>query len=61
LTTDTTNSLIYAPNRLVATLGLEDLIVVDAGRVLLICPRSRAQDVRRLVALLQERGQVEDL
>jgi mannose-1-phosphate guanylyltransferase len=53
---DTTGSLIYSPDRLIATVGLADLIVVDAGDALLICPRSRAQEVKQLVAMLQERG-----
>ena len=43
--------------RLVATMGLEDMIVVDTDDVLLICPRSRAQDVKQLVALVQEHDQ----
>jgi mannose-1-phosphate guanylyltransferase len=54
---DTHGSFIYSPHRLIATVGVEDLVVVDAGDVLLICPRARAQDVRRVVASLQERGE----
>ena len=50
---DTTGTLIVS-RRLVATMGLEDMIVVDTDDVLLICPRSRAQDVKQLVALVQE-------
>lgn len=53
---DTTNSLIYAPDRLVATIGLDEMIVVAAGDVILICPTSRAQEVRELVAKLKEGG-----
>jgi len=53
---DTHGCLIYSPDRLVATLGLEGMIVVDAGDVLLVCPRQRAQDVRELVKRLQEGG-----
>ena len=56
LAIETTGSLIYSPHRMIATVGVQDLIVVDAGDVLLICPRSRAQDVKRIVAILQERG-----
>jgi mannose-1-phosphate guanylyltransferase len=53
---DTVNSLIYSPRRLVATIGLEEMIVVDTGDVLLVCPRSRAQDVRQVVAMLRKDG-----
>lgn len=42
-----------APGETVALLGVHDLVVVRAGRALLVCPRSRAQDVRRIVARLE--------
>ena len=47
---DTYNSLIYGNGRVVATIGIEDLLIVDTHDVLLICPRSRAQDVKAVVA-----------
>ncbi len=53
---DTEDSLIYAPGRTVATIGLRGLIVVDTGDVLLVCPKSRAQDVRQLVDKLRQAG-----
>jgi len=37
---------------LTALLGVHDLVVVHAGKVTLVCPRDRAEDVRRLVARL---------
>jgi mannose-1-phosphate guanylyltransferase len=43
--------------RLVATLGLRDLIIVDSDDALLVCPRDRAQDVRRMVDELQRMGE----
>lgn len=42
--------------RLIAALGVHDLIVVDAGDVLLLCDRARAQEVRALVERLTETG-----
>ena len=54
---DTRNSLIVSPNRLVATIGLEDLVIVDTEDVLLVCRRDRAQDVRALVEILKEDGE----
>ncbi len=43
--------------RLVAVLGLRDLIVVDTPDAVLVCPRDRAQDVKALVDELKERGE----
>lgn len=40
--------------RLVALLGVDDLVVIDTPDVLLVCARSRAQQVRELVAELQQ-------
>lgn len=51
---DSRDCLIYAPERLVATIGLKDVVVVDAGDALLICPRDRAQDVRAIVEALKK-------
>jgi mannose-1-phosphate guanylyltransferase len=56
LAIDSRDSVVYCPDRLVALVGVNNLVVVDAGDVTLVCPRERAQDVRRVVAALQERG-----
>lgn len=54
---DTTDSYVYAPaGRLVAVVGLEDLVIVDTPDALLVCPKDRAQDVREVVHALEERG-----
>jgi mannose-1-phosphate guanylyltransferase len=58
---DTRNSFIYSAGRLIAVIGLNEMIVVDAGDALLICPRDRAQDVRHIVEQLKERGRREYL
>ena len=50
---DTTNSLVYSDGRVVATIGLQDMLIVDTPDVLLICPRSRAQDVKAMVSRLK--------
>lgn len=54
---DTRNSVIYGNGRLVATLGVDDLVIVDTHDVLLICPRDRAQDVKALVAEIRRHHQ----
>jgi mannose-1-phosphate guanylyltransferase len=53
----TQSSLIYSQGRLIATVGLEDMIVVDTGDAILICPKSRAQDVKQIVDELKRRQQ----
>ena len=54
---DTTGSLIYGQgDRLIATIGLEEMIVVDTGDVLMICPKSRAQDVKLVIDELQRQN-----
>lgn len=52
-------SIVYAPDRLVATLGLEDMLVIDTEDATLVCPKERAQDVREVVDALKERGDIE--
>jgi mannose-1-phosphate guanylyltransferase len=48
-------------DRLIAALGVEDLIIIDVGDVLLICSRDRAGDVKRLVDDLRDKGDVKYL
>ena len=55
LSPDTSDSLIVS-KRLVVTMGLNDLVIVDTPDVLLVCPRDRAQDIKQLSSLLQEHG-----
>ena len=51
---DTTSSLIYAQNRLIATVGLQDILIVDSDDALLVCTKDRAQDVKHIVDLLKK-------
>ncbi len=55
------DSVIYAENRLVATIGLKDAIVVDTPDATLVCSRERAQDVKNVVAELKKRKADEHL
>jgi mannose-1-phosphate guanylyltransferase len=53
---DTQNSLIYMnqDRRLIVTIGVNDLIVVDTGDVTLVCGKDQAQQVRRVVQKLED-------
>ena len=54
---DARGNYVWAPaGKLVSLVGVEGLVVVDSGDALLIIPRRRAQDVREVVAALNERG-----
>lgn len=59
---DTSGSFISAPEgKMVATIGVDDLVVVDTPDALLICPKSRAQEVKEVVSKLQNSGDIEYL
>jgi len=51
---DTHGTLVYGNGRVIATIGLEDFVIVDTHDVLLICPRERTQDVKALVAQVRK-------
>lgn len=56
---DTRNTLVEANGRLVATVGVEDLVVVDTPDACLIAGRGRTQDVKHLVSRLKSGGRPE--
>mgnify|MGYP003970295483 FL=1 len=53
---NTENTLIYGngEKRLIVTIGVEDLVIVDSGDILLVAQRDQAQDVRKVVEKLKE-------
>jgi mannose-1-phosphate guanylyltransferase/mannose-6-phosphate isomerase len=55
---DTESSLISSPDRLVAAIGVRDLVVIDTPDALLICPKSRSQEVKKLVEALGRSGRI---
>lgn len=57
LAIDSRNNLVSTNGRLVATIGVEDLVVIDSNDVILILPRSRAADVKKVVEQLKAEGQ----
>ena len=55
------DSIVVSKGHLTALLGVKDLIVVHAPNATLVCRKDRAQDVKRIVQLLQSQGGHEDL
>jgi mannose-1-phosphate guanylyltransferase/mannose-6-phosphate isomerase len=56
---DTHDSYVYSSSRLVATVGLRDHVVVETKDAVLVAPKERAQDVKKLVARLKACGRYE--
>lgn len=56
---DSSGCLLWADEGEIAALGLEDLVVVRTGDVVLVAPRERSQEVRRIVEALRDRGRDE--
>lgn len=53
---DSKNITIDSDGPLVGVIGLEDIVVVSSKNAILVCPKNRAQDVKKLVEDLQQRG-----
>ncbi len=56
---DTENTLLFGRDRLVAAVGVKDLIVVATRDAVLVLPKGRAQEVRKIVAELERQGRRE--
>lgn len=52
---ETKNSIIYANDKFVATIGVEDLIVIVAENAVLVCKRGQSQDVKEVVDFLRRK------
>jgi mannose-1-phosphate guanylyltransferase len=53
---DSKDNLVLSQKKLIALVGVHDLVVVDAGDALLICPRESSQQVRAIVEKLEKQG-----
>ena len=55
------NSTIYGGERLIATIGLKDMVLVDTPDAILVTPKDRVQEVRKVVEVLKRNGREEHL
>jgi mannose-1-phosphate guanylyltransferase / mannose-6-phosphate isomerase len=55
------NSTVFAGDRLVATVGLKDMVVVDTPDATLVIPKGKVQEVRKIVEVLRQNGREEHL
>lgn len=58
---DTENTLVQASDKVVATLGVRNLIVVEGEGSILICHKRKAQELKKVISALQENGYKEIL
>ena len=53
---ESAGNLLFSDAGTIAVLGVEGLVVVRTGDAVLVMPKERSQEVRKIVAQLQERG-----
>jgi len=58
---DTSDALIQKDGRLIAVIDVDNIVIVDTKDALLICSKSRAQNVKQIVEKLKEKGKKEYL
>ena len=56
---NTSDSVIYSSGRMVAVVGVNDLVVVETPDAVMVCPKSQAQDVKNIVDALNAAGRKE--
>ncbi len=56
---DSSGCYLYSESRLVATVGLQDHVVIETKDAVLVAPKERVQDVKKLVFRLKEQGRYE--
>jgi len=56
---ETHNTLVYGGNneRLIVTIGVDDMVIIDAGDVLMVCKTDQSQKVRDVVGHLKKHNQ----
>jgi mannose-1-phosphate guanylyltransferase len=58
---DSADTLVYSPHKLVALVGVQDLIVVETEDALLICNKDLSQDIKKVVEILEKENMKEYL
>jgi len=53
---DTNNAIIHSLDKVVTTIGLKDIVIVDIKEAILICDKKRAQEVKEIREILEKDG-----
>lgn len=56
VTVDTKNTVIYSGSRTVAAVDVDNLVIVETPDAVMVCPKDKAQDVKKIVDVLKENG-----
>ncbi len=56
LAVNASHCVVYSPTKTVSLVNVSNLIIVETPDAVLICDRGRAQDVKKIVELLEQRG-----
>ncbi len=59
LAIESKNCVVQSDHKFTAVLGVENLVVIDSGDALLICPSSEVQEVRKIVEALKQKKRTE--
>ncbi len=57
LLVESSGNIVKAKDRLIATVGLKDHVVVDTGDVVLVCPIHATEEIRKIVSMLSRKRQ----
>jgi mannose-1-phosphate guanylyltransferase len=58
---DARGSFIYSPKKLTAVVGLDNIVIVETDDALLVCAKDKAQNVKKVVDMLEQQGKKEYL
>lgn len=53
---DTKNSIIYSSTKPITTVGVDNLVIVETPETIMVCPKDKAQEVKKIVDELKKRG-----
>lgn len=53
---DSTNVMAFGPDKLIATLGVEDLLIIATDDAVLVAHKDREQEVRRVLEEIRAKG-----
>lgn len=58
---ETKDCLIETKDKLVATVGVSDLVIIETDKVVLVCSKEKSQEVKKIVNCLKEQGKTDYL
>lgn len=53
---DTKDSICYSNGRMIVAVGVKDMMIVETDDIVMVCPKSRSQEVKKVVEELEKQG-----